>query len=128
MGEAKRRAAKRAVDEAFSKPMKQARFDLFALGTRLSMARLMSDERSYWSDHEERVLGLVFRDTVDDDYGWILLAIRLAGFEVSTSPPLSVVRNTLLRDYASVLQKLSSMPISSPLVTKKMKRTIRPTF
>jgi hypothetical protein len=54
--------------------MKRARFDLYALGTRLSWARLMSEERSHWSDHEERVLGLVFRDTQDDDYGWALLA------------------------------------------------------
>jgi hypothetical protein len=34
----------------------------------------MSEERSHWSDAEERVLGAVIRDTQDDDYGWILLA------------------------------------------------------
>jgi hypothetical protein len=34
----------------------------------------MSEERSHWSDAEERVLGAVIRDTHDDDYGWILLA------------------------------------------------------
>lgn len=54
--------------------MKRARFDLFALGTRRSPTRLMSEELSYWSDHEERVIGLVMRDTTDDDFGWILLA------------------------------------------------------
>ncbi len=74
MGEAKRRAAQRTVREAFSRPMKRARFDLFALGTRLSPTRLISEERSHWSDHEERVLGLVIRDTVDNDYGWLLMA------------------------------------------------------
>ena len=34
----------------------------------------MAEERSYWSDCEERVLGLVFRDRADNDYGWCLLA------------------------------------------------------
>ena len=74
MGEAKRRALGRAAWEAFSRPLKPERFDLYALGARLSRARLMSEERSYWSDSGERVLGMVFRDTFDDDYGWILMA------------------------------------------------------
>jgi hypothetical protein len=34
----------------------------------------MSEELSHWSDHEERVLGMVFRDIQDTDFGWILLA------------------------------------------------------
>lgn len=54
--------------------MKRARFDLFALGARRSLARLMSLELSHWCDHEERVLGLVFLDTTDEDFGWILMA------------------------------------------------------
>jgi hypothetical protein len=74
MGEAKRKAQRRAVREAASKPMKRARFDLFTLGARRSLARLMSIELSHWSDHEERVLGLVFLDTTDEDFGWILMA------------------------------------------------------
>jgi hypothetical protein len=47
---------------------------LFAIGTRRSPTRLMSEECSYWSAAEERVLGLVFRDTQDDDYGGIDLS------------------------------------------------------
>jgi hypothetical protein len=74
MGEAKRRAQRRAIRAAASRPMKRARFDLFALGARRALARLMSIELSRWSDHEERVLGLVFQDTTDQDYGWILMA------------------------------------------------------
>lgn len=34
----------------------------------------MSTELSHWSDHDERVLGLVFLDTTDEDFGWILIA------------------------------------------------------
>lgn len=74
MGEAKRRADKRKEREALSRPMKRARFDLFALGARMGLARLMSVELSHWSDQEERVLGFVFLDTTDQDYGWILMA------------------------------------------------------
>jgi hypothetical protein len=74
MGEAKRRSVNRANWEALSRPIKRARFDLYALGARLSWTRIMSEERSHWSDKEERVLGAVIRDTTDDDFGWILLA------------------------------------------------------
>jgi hypothetical protein len=91
MGQAKRRAGERKVREAFSRPIKPARFDLYALGTRMSWTRIMSEERSHWSDAEERVLGAVIRDTHDDDYGWILLArdkigrFRCADLETSLS-------------------------------------------
>jgi hypothetical protein len=91
MGEAKRRAIKRAAQDAFSRPIKRARFDLYALGTRMSWTRILSEERSHWSDVEERVLGTVIRDTHDDDYGWILLArdkigrFRCADLETSLS-------------------------------------------
>lgn len=74
MGEARRRAIWRNEREALSRPMKRARFDLFALGTRMSRVTTITEEHSYWSDTQERVLGLVFRDTVDNDFGWILLA------------------------------------------------------
>jgi hypothetical protein len=74
VGEAKRRARWMAGRQHFSRPMKPARFNLLAIGSRLSPTRLVSEERSYWSDTQERVLGLVFRDKVDNDFGWILFA------------------------------------------------------
>lgn len=74
MGEAKRKAKIRLEREQHSKPMKRARFDLYALGARKALARLMSVELSHWSDLEERVLGLVVMDLTDQDYGWILMA------------------------------------------------------
>ncbi|MFO1101313.1 MAG: hypothetical protein U1E20_00230 [Methylocystis sp.] len=54
--------------------MKPARFNLFSIGARMAHVRLLSEELSYWSDPEERVLGLVFRDRVDNDFGWALFA------------------------------------------------------
>lgn len=74
MGEARQKAKIRLKREKHSKPMKRARFDLYALGARKALARLMSVELSHWSDLEERVLGLVVMDLIDQDYGWILMA------------------------------------------------------
>lgn len=37
------------------------------------MARLMANELSYWSDLDENVIGTVFEDVCDKDFGWILL-------------------------------------------------------
>lgn len=69
----------------------QARFDLFAIGTRLSPSRLISEELSYWSDLDENVIGVVFRDTADDDFGWALLVRdrigRFRGVRLDVSIP-----------------------------------------
>ena len=74
MGEAKRRRQHDAEMEAVSQPMSPARFNIYAIGTRLSLTRWMAEECSCWSDRDEQVLGLVFRDHTDNDYGWCLLA------------------------------------------------------
>ena len=74
MGEAKRRAQLRKLKEVDSRPLKRARFNLYALGTRLALAHQMNEELSHWSDHEERVVGSVTRDAIDQDYSWVLLA------------------------------------------------------
>jgi hypothetical protein len=74
MGEAKRKANERAKREGTIKSISATRFDIFAMGTRLSFSRLISEELGYWSDTDEKLLGMVFRDRVDDDYGWILLS------------------------------------------------------
>lgn len=67
------------MEEPFTKPLSAARFDLYTIGTRLSLTRLISDELSYWADHAETVLGLVFRDLEDNDFGWSLFARDRAG-------------------------------------------------
>lgn len=38
------------------------------------MARVMAEELSWWAGQDENVIGFVFRDTTDNDYGWQLLA------------------------------------------------------
>jgi hypothetical protein len=73
VGQAKHKSKRRQSLIALSRPIKAARFNLFAIGTRLAATRLISEELSYWTDVKERVLGLVIRDTVDNDFGWILL-------------------------------------------------------
>lgn len=73
MGEAKAKREQRREREALSKPMSRSRFDLLAIGTRLSLAHFMAVEFSYWSDLEERAIGVVAMDTTDGDFGWSLL-------------------------------------------------------
>src|SRR3546814_189245 len=74
MGAAKRKKAQREKDHLLSKRLSPERFNLYALGTRLSMARVMANELSWWADQDEKLIGIVFRDTIDNDYGWNLLA------------------------------------------------------
>ncbi len=72
-----------------AKNLTKARFDVFAIGTRKSGAYLLSEELSYWSDLDENVLGVVFRDRTDSDFGWILMVRdrlgRFRSVDVETS-------------------------------------------
>ena len=74
MGQAKIRKLKAAESQQYCKPLSRAWFDLYTLGTRNSLARLMAEELSWWSNQQENVLGLVFRDRTDNDFGWNILA------------------------------------------------------
>lgn len=89
MGEARRRAEKRKMLAKLIKPMTRHRFDLYAIGTRKALSRLLSAEVSYWSSYDERLLGLVFRDTIDEEFMWMILArdrvCRFRAVEVSGS-------------------------------------------
>lgn len=74
MGEAKAKRNARREREKLSKPISQARFNLLAIGTRMSPAPYVAEEVSYWADVQERVIGVIARDRTDDDYAWSLLA------------------------------------------------------
>lgn len=56
-----------------TKALSRGRFDLFSIGTRRSPTELIADERSYWSTLDEDIVGVVFRDRINNDYGWILM-------------------------------------------------------
>lgn len=102
MGEGKRRAEVRKRRERMSRPIKRARFDLYALGARHSLARLMSEELEFWSDAEERVLGLVLKDRTDQDYGWVLMARdklgRFRGVDMAVSLTTQAIASEQVRD------------------------------
>ncbi len=74
MGMSKLRRASREKNHLLSKQITPARFNHYALGTRRSLARVMADELSWWADQDENLIGFVFRDTTDNDFGWQLLA------------------------------------------------------
>ena len=79
MGEGSRRAARRKELAKSVKPLTRHRFDLYAIGSRKALARLMSDEVSYWASIDEALLGMVFLDTTDEDFMWMVLARDRAG-------------------------------------------------
>ncbi|MGC1470149.1 MAG: hypothetical protein WA793_12280, partial [Sphingorhabdus sp.] len=74
MGEAKAKRERRLEREKLSKPISRSRFNLLAIGTRLSPAGFLYEEVAYWADVEERVIGVIARDITDGDYYWSLLA------------------------------------------------------
>ena len=57
-----------------TKSLSPHRFDLYALGVRSPLIRLMTDECSYWSNLDETIIGTVVYDRTDSDYGWVALA------------------------------------------------------
>lgn len=74
MGAARQKRIQRQRDQLLTKPIPPARFNHFTLGTRRSLARVMAEELSWWADADETLIGFVFRDFSDDDYGWQVLA------------------------------------------------------
>lgn len=74
MGQAKQKRERRERDLKSSKRIPLARFNLYALGTRGSLSRIMAEELSWWADSDENLIGFVFRDITDNDYGWQILA------------------------------------------------------
>lgn len=54
-------------------PVSRIRFDALAGYIRDPRSALVSEELGWYSDNDERVLGLLLRDTVDDDYVSIIL-------------------------------------------------------
>ncbi len=53
--------------------LSQIRFDALAGYIRSPQSALVSEEIGWYSDADERVLGVILRDTVDDDYVSIVL-------------------------------------------------------
>ena len=66
--------AHRTTYRSFSKPMSAERFNHYALGMRSSFAKLIAQEQSWWADQKEQIIGMVFRDLKDGDFGWLLLS------------------------------------------------------
>lgn len=97
-GAAKFKKRKRQADHALSKRLSPVRFNHYVPGTRKSLARVYAQELSWWSDLDEAILGFVFRDVHDDDYGWqILLRDRAGRFR-----SVDLAHSLKSEDYATV--------------------------
>lgn len=76
MGEAKRRI-KALKDIQFKynlKTVTHARFNAFVGWTRTPMASVYSHEVEWFSDADERILGVILKDSIDNDYVCVILA------------------------------------------------------
>lgn len=74
MGEAKRRKQREERAKALSRPITRARLNLYTMGTRLSYTAYTCEEMSWWASNDEVLLGMVGRDTTDNDYFWMVFA------------------------------------------------------
>jgi hypothetical protein len=74
MGEAKRHAELRASMASYCVPISRSRFNLFAIGTRRAGVQLIFEELSWWASPDGRLIAVVGRDLVDNDFSWALLA------------------------------------------------------
>jgi hypothetical protein len=74
VGEASRRKKAREDNEELIHPMSPARFNLLSIGVRMALSRLMHGDVSYWSDGQEKLLGLISLDFTDKDYYWLIMA------------------------------------------------------
>lgn len=57
-----------------AKKISKARFDVFAIGSRMSTIQAISEEMSWWSDLDEQLIGTVFFEYPDQQYAWVILA------------------------------------------------------
>lgn len=90
-----------------TKRLSKARFDLFAIGTRGSFLRVIAKKQSYWSDLDENVIGVVFRDQVDDDFGWsMMVRDRLGRFR---GVDLGINHQTVRRAEAELRLKIAEV-------------------
>ena len=74
MGEAKRRKQMREEALKVCKQLSPARFNHYAIGARLSLARYMCEELSYWASHDERIISLIGNERGHNNYFWVILA------------------------------------------------------
>jgi hypothetical protein len=117
MGAAKKKKAQREKDHLLSRPLSLPRFNLYALGTRLSLSHVMGRELSWWSDADDKLIGFVFRDNTDRDYGWQILARDRVGRFRSVKLEVSLrseeyattgLRNALATTLSEDLEELGS--------------------
>jgi hypothetical protein len=73
MGQAKRHAKLRASMASYCLPLSGPRFNLFTIGIPWARVGYFEDV-SYWSSPDERLIAIVGRDLVDNDFRWVLLA------------------------------------------------------
>jgi ribosomal protein L30 len=79
------------------RPLLSARFEALAGYTRSQMILLLTEELEWFATRDERLLGIVLRDRVDDDFRWAILArderLRFRAIDNNVSLPTVRVRS-----------------------------------
>ncbi|KAF1710238.1 glycosaminoglycan attachment protein [Pseudoxanthomonas sacheonensis] len=82
------------------KPLSQERFNAFVAWARSPIVAFVGKEVEYFSDLDERVLGVVVRDVTDGDFGYVILGRdekqRFRAIETNASLTHGVARAALL--------------------------------
>ena len=96
------------------KSLQEIRFDALAGYIRDPRTALVSEEIAWYSDAEERVLGVLLRDTIDNDFVWIVLGRDerrcFRAVDVDSSIPTAALAR---RDLLNALTAWSSKPDSA---------------
>jgi len=83
------------------RPLLSARFEALAGYTRSPMILLLTEEFKWFATRDERLLGIVLRDRVDDDFSWAILArderLRFRAIDNNVSlPTIDAARDELI--------------------------------
>jgi ribosomal protein L30 len=82
------------------RPLLSARFEALAGYTRSPMILLLTEELEWFATRDERLLGILLRDRVDDDFSWAILArderLRFRAIDNNVSlPTIDAARDEL---------------------------------
>lgn len=84
------------------KPLTRERYNAFVAWTRAPSAQFLGDEVELFSTLDEHVIGVIVRDALDRDYGWVALGRDAKGryrcINVSASLTLGDARQGLLKE------------------------------
>ena len=98
------------------KRLKKERFNLVTLGSFSFQRKMLYEEKSYWSNTEETVIGFIIYDKIDQDYGYgILMRDKIGRFRLAYGDVGILKEKFAKKHMRSKMLELSKIPISEQL-------------